>query len=242
MLNYRSIFVSDWHLGTPQCQRDKILQFIKEIDCDNLFLVGDIIDWQYLKKKGFKYWGQTENTIIQKILKMARRGTNVYFFDSNHFLLPPEIINNTLGNIHIIENFVLNEKHYICHGHQFDSSIKCFGGGLAKIGNSVYELLIKINILQRIICNKLNIKNYRTISCILKSKSKSVIKFLNNFEVLAAEKAKQKNLESVIFGHSHQPIDKIIDKIRILNTGAWTDGNCSYVAENDNGELNLYYY
>lgn len=244
-MKYKSIFVSDFHIGSPQCENAKILDFIRNLDCENLFLVGDIIDAEYIKNKGFKYWGEIENTIIQKILKLARRGTNVYFFNSNHFILSQMFLGIDLGNIHIVDDFIyqgIKDKIYIEHGHKNDSSIKIFGGLFMLLGNIGYDYLISTNLLYRRICKILNINPKHSLSSYVKNKSKNIIRYLKNFEETESRVAKELAVSTVIFGHTHQPGDKTIDSIRVLNCGAWTDGSCSYIIEDFEGNLKLKYY
>ncbi|MDD4507149.1 MAG: UDP-2,3-diacylglucosamine diphosphatase, partial [Sulfurospirillaceae bacterium] len=66
-LYFRSIFISDVHLGTKFSQAHELLEFFKFTRCENLYLVGDIIDVWAIKSK--MKWAQSHTDVIQKILR-----------------------------------------------------------------------------------------------------------------------------------------------------------------------------
>src|ERR1051325_6684122 len=74
---YRSVWISDLHIGTPGCQAAALLDFLKHVESEHLFLVGDIIDGWQLRRSW--YWPQSHNDVVQKLLRKARKGTHVVF-------------------------------------------------------------------------------------------------------------------------------------------------------------------
>ena len=82
MNKYKTVFISDIHLGTKMSQANQVLEFIKTFECEKLYLVGDIIDGWALYKSF--YWPQTHNDVIQKLMRLARKGTEVVYIPGNH--------------------------------------------------------------------------------------------------------------------------------------------------------------
>ena len=146
-MNYKTIFISDVHLGTRFSQAEKLIDFLKENESENLFLVGDIIDGWSIKRKFV--WPQSHSDVIQKVLRKARKGTNVYFITGNHdeFLRPfvPLILGDKLNVSNEFNYTSINgKKYYITHGDFFDS-ITMTKKWLAILGDYGYDFLLYIN-------------------------------------------------------------------------------------------------
>ena len=146
-MRYRSLFISDVHLGLKNTQLEKLLDVLKNNEFEYLFLVGDIIDGWKLKRK-FE-WGELENTFIQKVLRLARRGVKIVYAVGNHDLFIEKFSGNHIGNIEITEkhiHFTADGKRLlIIHGHQFDGIVRC-NKWLQKLGGHLYEYLLNFNV------------------------------------------------------------------------------------------------
>ena len=81
-IKLRTVWISDVHLGTAGCNADLLVDFLKSIECETLYLVGDIIDGWRLKR-GW-YWPPRHNDVIRRFLKMAKQGTRVIYVPGNH--------------------------------------------------------------------------------------------------------------------------------------------------------------
>ena len=237
-MKYKSIFISDTHIGSKHTNIEKLLNFLKDTECDNLFIVGDFIDGWELKNKW--YWTLESNTIIQKILKKSRKGTNVYLIIGNHDDFLFNFQNFEFGNIRIIREYIHttenNQKCLVIHGDQFDGIIK-YAKFLQRIGSHLYNYIIYINTIVNKILRKYG-KTY-SFSTFIKRNTKSALNFINKFEKCIVTDAKNKKVEVVIAGHIHTPIDKIIDGIRYFNCGSWQENEYHAVVENEKGELSL---
>ena len=141
VLSYKSIFISDVHLGTRGCQANKLLEFYKHTRSENLYLVGDIIDIWELKKRF--YWPQEHNDVIQKTLRKARHGTKVHYIIGNHDEMFRKMIPLNFGDIKMVNRVVhetVNKKKYIVvHGDAWDGVMK-YAKWLSKIGSVAYNL------------------------------------------------------------------------------------------------------
>jgi UDP-2,3-diacylglucosamine pyrophosphatase LpxH len=145
-LRYRTLWISDLHLGTPGCQARALLDFLKHTECETLFLVGDIIDGWQLRRQW--YWPQAHNDVIQKLLRKARKGTRVIFVPGNHDEFARKYINHNFGGIEVAEEWVHEtadgRKLWVIHGDLFDGVIQC-AKWLAHVGDSLYEFTLKLN-------------------------------------------------------------------------------------------------
>ncbi len=143
---YRTLWISDLHLGTPGCQAKALLDFLKHTECETLFLVGDIIDGWQLRRNW--YWPQAHNDVIQKLLRKARKGTRVIFIPGNHDEFARKYLNHNFGGIDVAEEWIHEtadgRKLWIIHGDLFDGVIQC-AKWLAHVGDSLYEFTLKLN-------------------------------------------------------------------------------------------------
>lgn len=242
-MKYKSIFVSDIHLGTRFAQAEQFLDFLKHNESENLIFVGDIIDGWAIKRK-FK-WLQSHSDVIQKVLKKARHGTKVYFITGNHdeFLRPfvPLIMGDNLEICNEMDYLGINEKRYlITHGDFFDS-ITMTHRWLAIVGDIGYDFVLYVNYLINKISKKCGIKRYWSLSKYVKDNVKSSVSFITDFEEVLANHAKRKEYDGVICGHIHKAEKKLIDEIEYLNCGDWVE-NCSAVVENFDGTFELIYW
>jgi UDP-2,3-diacylglucosamine pyrophosphatase LpxH len=243
MQKIKTLFISDVHLGTRKSQADKLLDVLKEYEFDNLIIIGDFIDLTALKKKF--YWNEDHSTVIQKILRLSRKGVNVVYLLGNHDhflrgLIKEEQFDINLGNILICDEYEYQtskgEKIYICHGDQFDGFIRLHPF-LYMIGDFAYELSFKINTIYNKIRSIFGLE-YWSLSKFLKSKVKDAISFVNDFKMLSLRKLKEVECDSIMIGHIHTPaIEKIEDK-GYYNTGDFCE-SCSYIIEDLEGNIIL---
>jgi len=241
-MKVKTLFISDVHLGTKKCQADKLLDILKEYDFENLIIVGDFIDLTSLKRKF--YWKSEHSTVIQKILRLSRKGVNVTYILGNHDFYLRSLIdeeNMKLGDILIcdyhIHETLKGERIYICHGDQFDGFIRLhpFIYGL---GDWAYELSFKINRIYNFFRRRIFGLNYWSLSQYLKSRVKNAISFINDFKKLSILKLKETDCDSIMIGHIHTPaIEKIEDK-NYYNTGDFCE-TCSFLYEDYDGEIKL---
>jgi UDP-2,3-diacylglucosamine pyrophosphatase LpxH len=233
----RSIFISDIHLGTRFSKAEVLLDFIKEYESENLYLVGDIIDGWAIKRKFL--WKQSHSDVIQKILRKARKNTNVYFIAGNHdeFLRP--FLPILLGDRLKIENELTYEdlhgkKYLVTHGDFFDS-ITMTKKWLAVLGDYGYDLLLHLNGVVNLIRRVFGVNKYWSLSKYAKDSIKSSVSFISDYEGILAEHAKRNSFDGVICGHIHKAEIRDIDGIRYLNCGDWVE-NCSAIIETLDGE------
>lgn len=237
-MKIKSLFISDIHLGNPNSQADKLLKVLKNYEFDNLFIVGDFIDMTSLKRKYF--WDSTHSTVIQKILRLSRKGVKVTYLIGNHDFYIRSIIedqNIHFGDILICNEFIYEtlkgEKILLVHGDCFDGFVRTHPF-LYWLGDKGYELSIFINkVYNRV--RKWQKLEYWSLSAYLKTKVKNVIKFLTEYKKMSQELIKEKGCDSILIGHTHSP--EIISG-EYYNCGDFVE-SCSYIIEDLSGDIQL---
>ena len=238
---YRSIWISDVHLGTRGCKADFLLDFLKNHDSDYLYLVGDIVDGWRLKKSW--YWLQSHNDVVQKVLRKVRKGTVVYYIPGNHDEAFRDYISLQFGGIHIVkeaEHTTADGRRFlVIHGDEYDSVMQC-ARWLAILGDWAYGMVLSFNHFYNIARRKLGYP-YWSLSAYLKHKVKNAVNFISAFETVLAEEAKKRGFDGVICGHIHKAEIRDVDGILYCNDGDWVE-SCTALAEDWDGQLSIIHW
>ena len=239
-MKYRTVFISDTHLGTRGCKSIELLAFLKEVKCEYLFLVGDIIDGWRLKSSF--YWHESHNEIIKDILKKSKKGTKVTWVLGNHddFLRPYIEHFDEFGNINIVnetEHRMGDKNFWVVHGDDFDG-ITRYHKWVAVLGDYGYTILLWANRHFNKFRAFFNL-GYWSLSAYLKHKVKSAVNFIFEFESALVHETKKKGYDGVVCGHIHHPEIREVDGILYCNDGDWVE-SCSAIVEKD-GNLEIIY-
>lgn len=242
-IHFRSIFISDIHLGTRFSQAEELLEFFKFTRCENLYLVGDIIDGWAIKRK--IKWAQSHSDVIQKILRKARKGTNVYYITGNHDDFLRSFLPLGLGDrVQVMDACeyvsLKKERFYITHGDFFDS-VTMTKRWLAILGDVGYDLLLHVNQMLVWLRKKLRYQSHWSLSKYVKDHVKSSVSFITDFEAILSEHAKRHHYDGVICGHIHKAEHKEIDGIVYLNCGDWVE-SCTAIVETYEGEFKIIHW
>lgn len=239
-MKYKSIFISDVHLGTKYSKTEKLLSFMRKNESENLYLVGDIIDGWALKRK--IKWAQSHSDVIQKLLRKARKGTEVYYITGNHddFLRPflPVVLGERIHILNEAEYDAINgKKYYITHGDFFDS-ITMTKKWLSILGDYSYEILLHLNDPINRIRKIFGINRYWSLSKYMKDNVKSSVNFITDFENVLAQYAKTNKYNGIICGHIHKAEIRKIGDIDYMNCGDWVE-SCTALVETYEGEWKI---
>jgi UDP-2,3-diacylglucosamine pyrophosphatase LpxH len=231
-MKVRALFLSDCHLGSEHSNYLHLLDIISNIECENIYLVGDFIDGWLLKNK-FR-WKQEYNTIIQKLLRHSRKGTTVHYIWGNHDDFLQHFDNYLLGENIIIkrqtEHITAKGKRYIViHGDQFDGVI-CKHKWMQIIGAYFYEISLFLNKFTRYF--KFSFSKF------LKNKAKEAVKFVAKYEDTIIDYAKRSQCKGIITGHIHKPESYTKNNIHYVNCGDFVESN-TYVIETLEGDIEL---
>ena len=237
-LHFRTIWISDVHLGTTGCQAQRLLEFLRATESDTLYLVGDIIDGWQLKRRW--YWEQSHNNVVQTVLKKAKKGTNVVFVPGNHDEVIRQFIDLDFGGIKIRDELVHTtangKRMLVLHGDRFDGVIAC-AKWLAYVGDNLYTMILKFNQWFNSWRARAGLP-YWSLSQYLKGKVKNAVNYITSFEDALAAEAAKKGLDGVICGHIHKPEIRDINGITYCNDGDWVE-SLSALIEEPSGELRL---
>jgi len=236
--DFRTVWISDIHLGTKDCKAKELLEFIKHCRAKKIYLVGDIIDGWALKKRWF--WPQEHNDVIQKLLRQARKGTEVIFIPGNHDEFARQFCGLNFGGIQVRHDDVHvtadGKKLWVTHGDLYDNIMQ-YARWIAFIGDRAYTFALWLNRAFNRIRLKLNYP-YWSLSQYLKHKVKAAVSCITAFEDLLIREAKIKQCDGVVCGHIHKAELRIIDHITYANDGDWVESMTALI-ENHDGSLQI---
>jgi UDP-2,3-diacylglucosamine pyrophosphatase LpxH len=237
---YRSIFISDTHLGTRGCRSEFLADFLRQSSCHHLFLVGDIIDGWRLRKSW--YWDASHDEVLKQIVRHARAGTDVTYIHGNH----DEMFRQWLPiGLEICGIKMRRESEHttadgkrllVMHGDEFDSVVR-YAKFLALLGDGAYTAALVVNRWFNAIRRRLGYP-YWSLSAWLKRQVKEAVKAIDRFEVALASEARRRGFDGVVCGHIHHAEMREVQGILYLNDGDWVE-SCTALVEHHDGRLEL---
>ncbi|WP_298281577.1 UDP-2,3-diacylglucosamine diphosphatase [Acidocella sp.] len=237
---YRTVFISDTHLGTRGCRAEFLADFLKTVTCENLFLVGDIIDGWRLKRSWF--WDKHHDKVLRRVLKLARHGTNVIYVPGNH----DEMLRKYLAlgievcgvkiQLEAEHTTAAGQRLLITHGDQFDSVVR-HARLLALLGDWAYEMALIVNRYFNMVRLKLGYP-YWSLSAWLKLQVKEAVKAIDRFETALADDAKARGFDGVVCGHIHHAEMRMVNGVMYMNDGDWVE-SCTALVEHVDGRMEL---
>lgn len=238
VVQVRSVWISDVHLGFRGCNADLLLDFLHHVRCDYLYLVGDIIDVWEMKKHPF--WPQEHNNVIRTILGKAKHDTKVIYIPGNHDEYLRDFDGTIFGNVEIrnetIHTTADNRKLLILHGDKFDYIVK-HSPFIAKIGSRLYDHLLQANRLVNTVRRKFGFP-YWSLAAFLKHKVKNAVQFISDFEKAVAREAAEQGVECVVCGHIHREEIRRINDVDYYNCGDWVE-SCTALLEHPDGSMEI---
>ena len=238
---FRTLWISDVHLGLPDCQAHALLHFLRHTDSETLYLVGDIIDGWQLRRSW--HWPQTHNDVVQKLLRKARKGTRVIYIPGNHDEFARTYGNNNFGGIEVAEDWLHitadGRRLWITHGDLFDGVIQC-ARWLAYVGDSLYEFTLRLNRHLNSLRARLGLP-YWSLSQYLKLKVKRAVSYVSDFEHAVAREARRRGADGVVCGHIHHAELRDMDGLLYANDGDWVE-SLTALAEHPDGRLEILHW
>jgi UDP-2,3-diacylglucosamine pyrophosphatase LpxH len=235
---FRTLFISDVHLGTRGCQAHKLLDFLRYNDADCIYLVGDIVDGWALKVSW--YWPQTHNDVVQKLLRQARKGARLIYVPGNHDEFLRDYYGTHFGGIEIAESAVHTtadgKRYLVIHGDLFDVVVK-HARWLALLGDRAYDAAIVLNRAFNAVRRAFGL-TYWSLSQWAKLKVKKAVNFMGQFEQTLASEARRHGTDGVICGHIHYAALRYDHGIHYVNCGDWVE-SCTAIAEHHDGRLEI---
>ncbi len=233
---FRTIWISDVHLGTRGCNAEILVDFLHSVECETLYLVGDIIDGWRLRK-GW-YWPDAHNEVIRRVLKMAHRGTRVVFVVGNHDEMLREYAGLTFGGVELVLEAVHRtadgRRLLVTHGDSFDGVV-LYAKWLALLGDKAYSVLLRANVLVNAVRRRFKLP-YWSLSAHLKKRVKNAVQFVCAFEEAVARETAERGLDGVVCGHIHSAEIRKIGDITYYNDGDWVE-SCTALTEDATGAM-----
>ena len=235
---YRTIWLSDIHLGTRGCKADLLLEFLRHTESDTLYLVGDIIDGWRLKRSW--YWHQSHNDVVQKLLRKARKGTTVIYVPGNHDEALRDYTELQFGGVTVVMEAIHEaadgRRFLVTHGDHFDGIVTC-AKWLALLGDAAYGFALNLNTWFNHLRRKMGLP-YWSLSAYLKHKVKNAVAFISEYEQAIAEEARRRHVDGVVCGHIHHAEIREIDGILYCNDGDWVE-SCTALVEHFDGRFEI---
>lgn len=234
----RAAWISDIHLGTQGCQAEALLDFLRQVECETLYLVGDVVDGWQLRRHW--YWPQSHNDVVQKLLRKARKGTRIIFIPGNHDEFARKYIGHDFGGIEVVDEWTHvmldGRRLWITHGDLYDGVIQC-ARWLAHVGDWAYEFTLKANRWFNTARARMGLP-YWSLSKYLKLKVKRAVSYVGDFEAALAREARRREVHGVVCGHIHHAEIRTIDGILYCNDGDWVESMTALVERLD-GTLDI---
>ena len=240
-LRFRTIWISDLHLGSTSCQAGLLLDFLRNTESESLYLVGDIVDGWQLRRRW--YWPQAHNDVVQKILRKARKGTSVVYIPGNHDAFGRHFAALSFGGIELRDEAVHTtadgRRLLVVHGDLFDGVIQC-AKWLAFVGDRLYLLTLQLNRWFNAVRARLGFP-YWSLSQFLKHKVKNAVSYITDFEIALAQEARRRGVDGVVCGHIHKAEIRSIGGVLYCNDGDWVESLTALV-ETEEGELSILHW
>lgn len=235
---YRTIFLSDIHLGSKGCQAEKLVSFLQNTESEYLIFCGDIIDFWAMKRQ--VHWPRPHNKVIQLILQKANSGTKVIYVPGNHDENLKDFCGSSFGNINIEKEYIhtmLSGDKFLCiHGDDFDVVTR-YHRWIAILGDIGYEFLLWLNRKLNSLRAKLGM-GYWSLSNYIKHKVKQAVQFISEYEENVSKEAKHRSVRGVVCGHIHSVDLREMNGITYINCGDWVE-SCTAIVEELGGKLTI---
>ena len=235
---YRTIWISDVHLGTRGCNAELLIDFLDHTDSETMYLVGDIIDGWRMKKRF--YWPSSHNDIVWRLLKRARRGTRIVYIPGNHDEMFRQFTGMNFGGIEIrraaFHDTADGRRLLVLHGDEFDA-VMLSHRWLAFAGDAAYHLMMGLNIWVNALRQRLGLP-YWSLSKMAKHKVKNAVAFIGRYEELVTRAAAQRGVDGVVCGHIHTAEHRLFDGVEYWNDGDWVEG-CNALVEHLDGTMEI---
>ncbi|HEY1604812.1 MAG TPA: UDP-2,3-diacylglucosamine diphosphatase [Allosphingosinicella sp.] len=238
---YRTIWISDVHLGTRGCNARMLIDFLDHVDCDTLYLVGDIIDGWRLKKRF--YWPERHNAIVRRVMKRAKHGTRIVYVPGNHDEMFRQFAGTSFGGVEIRRKAIHvtadGRRLLILHGDEFDA-IMLAHRWLAFLGDTAYTLLLQLNLVVNAVRRRLDLP-YWSLSRHAKHKVKNAVAFVSRFEEAVAHEAARLGVDGIVCGHIHTAEERRFGDVSYYNDGDWVE-SCTALVEHRDGRMEILHW
>lgn len=237
-MKFRTVWISDTHLGTPGCNAELLHDFLQSIKPETLYLVGDIIDGWRLKR-GW-YWPARHNDVVRRVLKLANKGTRVVYIPGNHDEMLRDYAGLHFGGVEValeaIHTTADGKRFLVLHGDEFDGVV-LYARWLAFLGDMGYRALLRLNVVFNAVRRRFGLP-YWSISAYIKHRVKNAVAFIGRYEEVVAHAARERGVDGIICGHIHSAEIREFDGVTYMNDGDWVE-SCTALVEHADGRIEI---
>ena len=237
-LSYRTLWLSDVHLGTKASRADDLLTFLSQVRADRIYLVGDIIDLERMKVK--PSFPETHMRVVAKLVNLSNDGTDVIFIPGNHDYEFRELAGSDVLGIPVmleaVHRTVTGKKLLVTHGDVLDGRVRS-GTNLEKFGAAAHELILEVDVLINRLSRVLG-QDYFPLSAYVKRRLRGANEYIRRFEEVAAQYAADRGFDGIVCRHIHRPKVRAINGCLYANDGDWVEHRTA-LAERPDGTLDV---
>lgn len=237
-ISFRTVFVSDVHLGSAGCQAARLLEFLARIRAETLYLVGDIVDMESLARRF--YWPQAHNDVLRELLRHARRGTRLIYVPGNHDIAARGYAGLNFGHIEIrreaVHQSAQGQRLLVMHGDALDRHLDR-NTWLCRLGAFAYRHLLHLNGHVNRWRERAGL-GYWPLASALKHRSRSALAYMIRFRQAAIAHARSRGFDGCVLGHIHRPEVAGHHGTIYMNCGDWVE-HCTALVERDDGRFEL---
>lgn len=237
-LRYRTLWISDVHLGTKDSKAEALLDFLRCTESETLYLVGDIVDGWHIRRRWF--WPQPHNDVVQKLLRKVRKGTRVVYIPGNHDAFARAYTGLDFGGVEVrldALHTTADGRHLlVLHGDAFDGVVR-LAPWLSHVGSWAYVAVLKLNRPVNRMRRALGLPDW-SLSAYLKRKAKRAVQYIGDFGTAVADEAARHGVDGVVCGHIHAAEIRTFGDVAYYNCGDWVE-SCTALAERFDGRMEL---
>ncbi|PHQ16555.1 UDP-2,3-diacylglucosamine diphosphatase [Marinobacter profundi] len=241
MHQYRSVFISDVHLGSADCQAGYLMDFLTHVQCETLYLVGDIVDLIAMQRR--VHFPESHQAVVRKLLELARNGTRVIYVPGNHDEFLRHFCGQTLAGIELrqkaIHTTADGRRFVVCHGDQFDQVVRC-SPLMLLVGDRAHGLLLRLNRWFNA-WRRVRRKPYWSLAAWIKTRIGKARSFIRRFELAALTAAERGHYDGFICGHIHSAGFLRSEEGLYCNDGDWVE-HCTALVERQDGKLEILHW
>lgn len=240
--SYRTILISDLHLGSVRCEAEKLSDFLGQCSAETIIVVGDAFDFWSLRAGAA--WTAQHDTIMKRLCDMLRGGSRIILIPGNHDAVLESFADLPDCGLEIHRSYIhetaRGERFLILHGHEQDAILDRTGAFAATAcawGESLTVTARRLSPFSRIRQSR----SRRARSKLIWERIRRSAGGINRFERMVTEEARHRNLDGVVCGHTHIAADRMLNGVRYLNCGDWV-GSCTAITESWSGEMQLLHW
>lgn len=235
----RTTFLSDLHLGSPNCHAEELLDFLQRLHTQRLYLVGDVIDLLWISERRARF-DRHQSRVLARLREMASNGTELVYIPGNHDRPLRDWCGLVLPRMKVrrdaIHRTTDGRRLLVTHGDDFDAAVQT-GGWQERLGDHLYDYILAGNRLTKQMRTRLGLGHW-SLAQFLKRQSGQAERYIERYVRAALGAAAARGVDGIVCGHIHRAALEQRDGLVYANDGDWVE-SLTAIAESANGTLRL---